>query len=45
MHKHDKKAYSLLSLFCVLFMGKKGDVCGKRWIFLYTSPYEHVQYI
>ena len=29
---------------CVLFRGKRGTVCGKRLIFLYTSPYEHVEY-
>ena len=29
---------------CVLFRGKRGTVCGKRLTFLYTSPYEHVEY-
>ena len=29
---------------CVLFRGKRGAVCGKRLTFLYTSPYEHVEY-
>ena len=29
---------------CVLFRGKTGAVCGKRLIFLYTSPHEHVEY-
>ena len=24
--------------------GKRGTVCGKRFTFLYTRPYEHVQY-
>ena len=28
----------------VLFRGKSGVVCGKQLTFLYTSPYEHVQY-
>ena len=36
----------LLSLFCVLFRGKRGavPVCGKRLAFQYTSPFEHAQY-
>ena len=32
------------NLVCVLFRGKRGAVCGKRLTFLYTSPYEHVEY-
>ena len=33
-----------LAVVCVLFRGKRGAVCGKRLTFLYTSPYEHVEY-
>ena len=29
---------------CVLFRGTRGTVCEKRLTFLYTSPYEHVEY-
>ena len=35
---------SLFCLFCVLFRGKRGAVCGELFTFQYTSPYEHVQY-
>ena len=27
-----------------LFRVKRGDVCGKRLTFMYTSTYEHVLY-
>ena len=36
--------FTLSEFNCVLFWGKRGDLCGKPLTFLYTSPYEHVQY-
>ena len=46
-HGNKQNSYAALSLFCLVcvsFRGKRGAVCGKRFTFLYTSPYEHVQY-
>ena len=37
----------LLSLFCLSLFhikGERGAVCWKRFTFLYTSPYDYVQY-
>ena len=45
--EHAKWAYIISSLFsrvCVLFKGKMCDVCGKRLTFLYTSPYNYIEY-
>ena len=34
----------ILPEFVSYLGGKRGAVCGERFTFLYTSPYEHVQY-
>ena len=45
MTNYDRPTAGILfSLFCLSLCPTQGAVCEKRLTFLYTSPYEHVQY-